>query len=428
MLLWCSTLSCTPVLYLMTLSSRFGRILSQGRGYIPEVDGLRFLAIAAVVLFHLRADVQHYTLVLPRAQGLQPVLTGLEDALLRLFGLGYFGVELFFVLSGFLLALPFAKWRLGLGPRPALGPYYKRRLTRLEPPYVVAMLGLFAVAIGIAAVSLALAQAGIRPTTRTALPDQFPNLLASLVYQHNLLFGEPSVVNRVAWSLEIEVQFYVLAPLLASVFSVRNRWSRRLLVLAIVVGAPLARGLAPPDVARVLSLSLPGFVEYFFAGFLLADLFLVDWREAPSVSRRWDLASLIAWPGLAVLVASHRAEPLLAPAILLAYVGAFRGRWSRWVFTLRGVTMIGGMCYSMYLLHYFVITLTGILAQSLHLGSTFLARLVIEGAIALPLVLAVTCLYFIWLERPCMDPRWPGRAIAWFGQLKRPVPPPEVQS
>jgi peptidoglycan/LPS O-acetylase OafA/YrhL len=118
---------------------------------------------------------------------------------------------------------------------------------------------------------------------------------------------------------------------------------------------------------------------------------------------------------------------LLAPTILLAYVGAFRGAWSRRLFTLRGVTLIGGMCYSMYLLHYFVISLAGVLAQSLHLGSTFLARLAIEGVIALPAVLALTCLYFVWLERPCMDARWPERAISWLVRLKRTISSPEAQ-
>lgn len=402
--------------------ARFERVVSEGRRYLPEVDGLRFVAIAAVVLFHLRADVQHYTVVLPSAQGLPPVLSSVEDVLSRLLGLGHFGVELFFVLSGFLLALPFARWRLGLGRRPALGAYYRRRLTRLEPPYVVAMLGLFAAGIGIAAASLALSRAGIRPTTREALPDHLPNLLASLLYQHNLVFGEASVISRVAWSLEIEVQFYVLAPLFASVFSVRSRLLRRLVLVLIVVAAPLARQLAPPDVAQMAGLSVLGFVEYFFTGFILADLFLVDWREATTVSRRWDLASLVAWPALACLLASHQAEPLLAPTILLAYVGAFRGTWSRSLFTLRGLTLVGGMCYSMYLLHYFVIGLVGILMQSLQLGSTFSSRLAIEAAIALPAVVAVTCLYFVWLERPCMDPRWPERAITRLVQLGRRAP------
>lgn len=49
-----------------------------------------------------------------------------------------------------------------------------------------------------------------------------PHLLASLVHLDNVLYAMPSTVNVVACSLEVEVQFYVLAPLMALVFVVPN--------------------------------------------------------------------------------------------------------------------------------------------------------------------------------------------------------------
>ena len=50
-------------------------------------------------------------------------------------GFGFAGVDVFFVLSGFLLALPFARHALGAGPRPRLGRYFRRRLLRVFPAY-----------------------------------------------------------------------------------------------------------------------------------------------------------------------------------------------------------------------------------------------------------------------------------------------------
>jgi len=77
---------------------RLGRIVTRGRGFIAEVDGLRFVAISAVVLYHLS---QH---TLTRLMDGASVLPG-ERWLTELLDLGHYGVQLFFVLSGFLLVL-----------------------------------------------------------------------------------------------------------------------------------------------------------------------------------------------------------------------------------------------------------------------------------------------------------------------------------
>ena len=77
--------------------------------------------------------------------------------------------------------------------------YYLRRLTHLEPPYIVALLLLFILAAGM----------------EGAPPASFyPHLPASLVYLHSLIYGTFSPAMGMAGSLEIEVQFSVLVPLL----------------------------------------------------------------------------------------------------------------------------------------------------------------------------------------------------------------------
>jgi peptidoglycan/LPS O-acetylase OafA/YrhL len=350
-----------------------------------------------VVLFHLNSFTLHKHM---SGAAVQPS----ESWLPALLGAGYYGVELFFVLSGFLLAIPFAKWRLGLGTQPLLRTYYFRRLSRLEPPYILAMLVFF-----VGKMRLLGVPTGI---------SYFPNLLATLIYQHNLIFGGPSVISIVAWSLEIEVQFYILAPLFATVYSIRNVLARRAILLSVILAAPLLRNFLPSYSAARFN-SLPWYLEFFAAGFLLADIYLVDWKETPNRTFVWDLATLIAWPAVAALILWPRFPVLIAPAILLAYLGAFRGRASNRFFRHPLVTIIGGMCYSMYLIQGAAMWGAGELSKHFLFGSNFMSRFAIDSLFALPALSVSAALFFLLVERPCMDPAWPSklaqRMRRWFG-------------
>src|SRR5262249_49891963 len=101
--------------------------------YIPEVDGIRFLAILSVILFHTTAMAY----VARGTYG--PKWSEGHGFLLHLLGCGWFGVEIFFVLSGFIVALPFARCAAKGARQPNLTKYFLRRVTRIEPPYVVAL-------------------------------------------------------------------------------------------------------------------------------------------------------------------------------------------------------------------------------------------------------------------------------------------------
>jgi peptidoglycan/LPS O-acetylase OafA/YrhL len=366
----------------LPLRSRLTRVLGEGRAFIPVVDGLRLVAISVVVLHHIGGWVDARV----------PHVNGPLDGSVRwLLGQGHFGVQLFFVISGFLLALPFARTRLHGAPARPLGAYYLRRLTRLEPPYVLSL--------------LLLASAAAATGARSADEGVVAHALAALLYQHGTIYAGPLPFNPVAWSLEVEVQFYLLTPALSYVFAIRQTLARRLVLVAVVLtGGALAMAFSS---SPRWSLSLLGQIEFFAAGFLLADVYLTEWRGDPSPQPAWDLASVIGWTGLL----GAAAIPLLAPVtmpllVLLAYAGAMRGSRSRRLFSRPWAVAIGGMCYSMYLLHYPLISFVGRLAPALLEGPSYAAACVAYAAALLPVIVSVTLVYFVFVERPCMNPGW----------------------
>ena len=153
--------------------------------YLPGLDGLRAVAVLAVLAYH--ADL---------------TLNGI-----RLFGGGFLGVEVFFVISGYLITsilLRQSRARGGIDLRT----FYRNRARRLLPALFVTL-----VAVVVAALALAPAEvAGLRG-----------DVVASLAYVTNWFFifgdkpyfevvGRPSLLQHL-WSLAVEEQFYIVWPL-----------------------------------------------------------------------------------------------------------------------------------------------------------------------------------------------------------------------
>src|SRR5438552_18853990 len=108
-----------------------------------------------------------------------------------------------------------------------------------------------------------------------------------MLYSHNWIYGSFSKVNPVAWSLEIEVQFYLAAPFLAGIFAIAGRTRRRLVMAALMVAIIALQTTFVRDGSR-LYYSLAGFIQFFLAGFFLADVYVTDWRGAPPRSTIYD--------------------------------------------------------------------------------------------------------------------------------------------
>lgn len=381
------------------LLNRLSRRTSSGR-FIPEIDGLRFVSIALVVLYHLGGYVA--------LRGGFPAHGPEAGFLFRIGARGHYGVPIFFVISGFVLGLPFAAQHLAAGRPVRLRPYFVRRLTRLEPPYVLAMLALWPL---------------VSISTGTSLSELLPHLLASLAYLHNIVYAHFSTINSVAWSLEIEVQFYVLAPLLAAAaFRWRNAALRRLGLLAVSAVA-IAVQLVLLKEPRIHTLA--SYIQFFLLGFLVADLYTTRWTRPSTRPGAWDALWLACWPAMWLAWEAPPAVGAFAfPAVVLAlFAASLRGRLSRRVLSNPWVVTIGGMCYTIYLLHYPLISVLGRGVAALGVPANATLSLLLHCALVIPPLLAVCAVYFALVERPCMDPAWPARLRAWLTSRLSPRKP-----
>jgi len=341
-----------------------------------------------VVLFHLNGYVAAY---LPVAFSTPPD----QDSLSRLLAHGHYGVQFFFIISGFILALPFASYRLIQTPRVKLSAYYLRRLTRLEPPYLLSLILICALLVLRRGEEL-----------RTLLP----HLAAGSVYLHNIIYGSGNRINSVAWSLEIEVQFYLLVPLLTRLFALPSRLQRRVAIIGLGLAAIIFQRLFVHGTDGALALSLANFLQFFLIGFLLADFYLCEWRENAKRHWVWDVVAIVGCVSLPLVWSHSTSISFLFPVIaFLLYCAAFRGVLSYRILGNRWLVTIGGMCYTIYLLHYQIITLVFPRSKSLVFTTSFDINLVLQFLIIGPVLLGISAIFFLLVEKPCMKRDWPQR-------------------
>lgn len=275
---------------------------------LAGADGLRALACLWVYFAHLNQ--------------LRPVFIHSAPWLDRFLRAGGAGVAAFFVLSGFLLSMPFwSAWRAGR-PMPSLKVYAIRRLGRILP-------GLYAVTL-ITAIAF-----GAYKTKWDLL-----TLATTLTFTNGLLAGTffPSFDGPL-WSISTEMQFYVMLPLWAwGLFKVRGAWvARAYLVTTIVVimaGQWLFLRQAPaiekwidhPGIFRAAPSAwstwrnAPAMFSHFLIGVLAADV-LLDLRARPvtgdasSASRGWNRADGVVALALGLVIALACAPVSWLPAI-----------------------------------------------------------------------------------------------------------------
>jgi len=376
----------------MKLISLLSRKTSSN-SFIPEIDGLRFFAIITVVLFHLNTALS------------KEVGIGLSGAFeemggeKNLFSLAWWwvrldlGVKVFFAISGFVLALPFLQYYLGVSDKEIdIQAYFTRRLIRLEPPFIISLLIFYLVHVFM---------------LHEEWLSYLKHLGAGLIYGHVLIYGEANPINPVSWSLETEAQFYLIVPLL---FALIYRWNStfmRVIVFSSLVGMSI---LAKHELIwnAHWNRSILSYFVNFSVGIVLAWVYVehTNWIKKRGLIA--DLLGIMAAIGMFYFYKpQHHYDNILFfnVSILIFMVAAFKGVLFNWVFTRSWIYVIGGMCYSIYLLHFAFFHFSVKYSSDWYWQKslTYSNNLFVQVVFNLILVFIVSAFFFVLVEKPFMS-------------------------
>ena len=362
-------------------------------GAITALDGLRALAIVLVVGRH----------------GVRPFWT--ETGFISIGGYdigtafhnGWLGVDLFFVLSGFLITLHIVR-RYGNGfSFGDLGDYARRRSYRIVPAYLA---------------SIVLAISGVIPYFEVSRENLLWRLLYHFAFLQDYLTADIQVVY---WSLGVEEKFYLIAPfVLIAVIRLPHRLMRYGTIAALGL-LPTVFRLAKFRSGQATTTYLDFFVEVrspfhlTFDGLVfgvLAALIYLD-RDELAWTKRGRTVHALAWTGISSFAALLFHHPLLveiswfnqtvmqlvvalsSTAILL---GLVLGGGPTKILSGDSLFVVGKLSYAWYLVHLLVIPMSIVVANAV--GGNALAQILIFVPVYLASSLGLAWLLHAGVERP----------------------------
>jgi peptidoglycan/LPS O-acetylase OafA/YrhL len=327
--------------------------------YRADIDGMRAIAVLCVVIYH----------ALPQA------LPG-----------GFIGVDVFFVISGYLISGQiFSEIR---DHRFSVAAFYGRRVRRIFPALILVLLTTFAYGFVI-----------LLPSELAALGA---DVAAGAAFISNLmLWQEAGYFDRAAmlkpllhlWSLGVEEQFYIFWPVTLWLAHRIGLFRLRLLVALTAASFVLSVALAATHAAM-------DFYAPFTRLWELSTGALLAWRQ-PAAPRRADI---ISWAGLLLIIGGAvalnaqmvfpgwwAAVPVLGAVLL---IGAGPQAWvNRTLLSRRAAVFIGTISYPLYLWHWPLLSYAYFINNARTL-KTFPAICIIAAAFAL------AAASYRWVERP----------------------------
>src|SRR5210317_78104 len=300
--------------------------------YRPEIDGLRAIAVSAIILYHAEITILDH----------EP------------FKGGFIGVDIFFVISGYLITSIILKESVTTGSF-SFKYFYERRIRRILPALLFVML-----------VSLPFAWMYLLPSS---FVDFSKSILYSLGFGSNFYFhysgqqygAESGLLKPVlhTWSLSVEEQYYILFPI---VLLITFKYFRKYLVHILILGFIISLGLA-----EWTSRNYPSISFYFIhtrmwellAGSILAYFEITNGKRSKN-----QLLNLI-FPSVGIILIGHSIlffndemfHPsfyTLSPIIGVCLIIWFSNK-NEFITKLLSTKLfvgIGLISYSLYLWHY----------------------------------------------------------------------------
>jgi peptidoglycan/LPS O-acetylase OafA/YrhL len=389
-------------------SARATFMRSTHQDQLAIADAFRAVAILGVVASHL-ALVSGLHLLGPR-----------DD----LSYLGAWGVNCFFVLSGFLLSRPYLQAILGARAFPSTRLFLKRRFFRIYPLYAVAV---------------------IVSTVAAAVHAPHHLRLIALVSHLTFLHGISPVdiisLNGALWTMTVDAQFYLVLPLVAFVLAAVARKTPRPSGVTIIVTAiatavvlslvvrwyvfshyPISIVHDPIGAAFVLGRNVIGMATAFALGMLLALLVLLGKQPNRVVASAIGSAGIVCFGVLACVARSYRMttayaicyDALAAISAALILYGFAEGAFNvvDVVRRSRLITSLAALSYAVYLFHSLIIdTVVGTLGKHAHwiLGS---AGYVL--GLSIPVLIATFIVAYLghrFVEKPFLELRDRNREV-----------------
>jgi peptidoglycan/LPS O-acetylase OafA/YrhL len=335
---------------------------------IRALTSLRGVAAIWVVLFHLDLERALFPPALHRWLAI---------------GRGYIAVDLFFALSGFVLALTHRGDFLVRPFAAAYPDFLLRRVARVTPlnAVIVAALAAF--------VWLDPARVG---DSFAAARDPWTVLANLLLVQD---WGIAPSIDKPAWSVSIEMAVYLAFPLLLAL-----TWSRRCWFFPAVAGMAALYWLIQANAGIASQGQVAGDLIRGFAGFSFGLLGFRAFASltVPTLAGRFDIAVFAAFWAV-VLFSPTDLMPILLCPFLIVSLAFERGPLAR-LLGLEPLHALGRISYSIYLVHFGV--LGGLNLMPIRSGAIY-------GFSTIALTLGISWATYHWIERPAR--RWIARGL-----------------
>jgi peptidoglycan/LPS O-acetylase OafA/YrhL len=312
------------------------------RFYFPELDGLRFVAFMMVYLFHLGLPEPLLVRVVGRTAAWAFVFNG-----------GY-GVQLFFILSGYLITSLLLREEARYG-RISLRAFWIRRILRIWPLYYLIIVLGFGL---LPPLSGAIGTVGYKDAMRV-------HFIPFLFFLGNWSMALVRAISydwlSVLWSVCVEEQFYLFVPVMIALVAPRFRVAA---VVVLMAGAVATRWFCAhvSDAQTLIVFNTLAQFDTILSGVLLA--LVLGWdRDRPRLTAwlrwlQWPLYGVIAWgmtlPELGRGTAIHRTWDFVGVWLCglgIIMVAVWGRGWLRAVLSYSRIVWLGKISYGLYMYH-----------------------------------------------------------------------------